>query len=749
MEKAELIIELTKKKKLAAKLRFLESGKTMTLGSFKPKDDSHNGKTVDVERKKGQVVKILLDSQVLFSTGKSGTQQENKPGKDIAHLKDVSYPASAPYNFVPLNKKVVEVSPESLRATRKHKGEEKSKSNRDHEDDKLTGWIKLDIETKTPLYIRDTLNSEEIKKQQIAESNDKKYINSDFYSPNGRIQIPGSSLKGMIRNIMEITTYGKFESYDDKTLYYRGLADKSNLRSEYQEKMSSYDSRAKKSIYTVSAGVLTREGFNYFITPSNYEPIKLSNSEKDKYEPINFYKRDNGFLIVSGKMQNKKNDWIIRYPDKESKKIPITEIDVESYKGDTNRGSYIETNREDQKKEHKVPNLIECLHKNKAKEVPCFYVQWQDSLGKERVSFGHTPMFRLAYEKTIGDHVPVPGYRIDDITIERLKEEKRLSDSLEKIKTLERKEYTQKKLEDKLRELGIGEGKIESILKHTAIIDFVEAIFGNEKSFSGRVFFEDAFLNEGQEPVEMGKSIPEILSSPKPTTFQHYLTQTSDNSKELNHYNTEAPIRGYKLYWHKSGNNWQESNPLTDVDLDRGLVGEKSQHTIVNPVKPGTRFAGKIRFENLSERELGSILFALSLPEGCCHKLGMGKPLGLGSVIIKPTLFLSNRKERYKNLFAEWGDNNPEPVDFKIYISKFEEYILKQIKEPNIHSLWDTERLKELKIMLDFEIGKELESKGKTSYMNISPQNEFKNRSILPLPSDLELSLSNTEETKE
>ncbi len=55
-----------------------------------------------------------------------------------------------------------------------------------------------------------------------------------------------------------------------------------------------------------------------------------------------------------------------------------------------------------------------------------------------RVSFGHTPMFRLAYEKTIGDHVP--------------------------CELLESEE-----------------------------VDFAEAIFGNMKIHSSRVFFGDSW----------------------------------------------------------------------------------------------------------------------------------------------------------------------------------------------------------------------------------------------------------------
>lgn len=48
---------------------------------------------------------------------------------------------------------------------------------------------------------------------------------------------------------------------------------------------------------------------------------------------------------------------------------------------------------------------------------------------------------------------------------------------------------------------------------------------------------------------------PSILASPKPTTFQHYLVQTSDEKPELKHYasqpNQDTVIRGHKLYWHK------------------------------------------------------------------------------------------------------------------------------------------------------------------------------------------------------
>lgn len=68
----------------------------------------------------------------------------------------------------------------------------------------------------------------------------------------------------------------------------------------------------------------------------------------------------------------------------------------------------------------------------------------------------------------------------------------------------------------------------------------------------------------------------------------------------------------------------------------------------MQPVKSGVQFRGRIRFENLTDLELGAILHALQLPDGCCHRIGMGKPLGLGSIRIHARLRLVDRVARYQ-----------------------------------------------------------------------------------------------------
>ena len=96
------------------------------------------------------------------------------------------------------------------------------------------------------------------------------------------------------------------------------------------------------------------------------------------------------------------------------------------------------------------------------------------------------------------------------------------------------------------------------------------------------------------------------------------------------------------------------------------MIRVQTQYTIINLMPAGAKFKAKIRFENLLNEELGAMLFALKLPEKCCHKIGMGKPLGMGSIKITPCLFLSDRQKRYNSLLAEWTESIPATHDNKI-----------------------------------------------------------------------------------
>jgi cold shock CspA family protein len=244
------------------------------------------------------------------------------------------------------------------------------------------------------------------------------------------------------------------------------------------------------------------------------------------------------------------------------------------------------------------------------------------------------------------------------------------------------------------------------------------------------------------------------LTGPKPTTFQHYLVQNAsaghdpDVKAKLAHYGTprnETQVRGYKLYWHKGSN-----PPFVADNLKRneetGEFRNESQLTRIQPLQSGIRFTFNIWFENLRSEELGALLWALALPgeEGITyrHKLGMGKPLGMGAVAITPTLFLSQRQERYHRLFNQ--DNWHEPggddeVDIQPYLGAFTGYVTRMLgSEPE-----DFATLKRIRMLLEILRWREGDETWleQTRYMEIEhevdgdePINEYAERPVLPDP---------------
>lgn len=608
---------------------------------LKPKPKSKNINR-NVNKQNKQLNKAAGESNP--PNGKKGTTPRNQNFND--------YMAHAPYNFVPLNTSVIPVNKPTCYDM--------------YYPNRFTGYIDCELEALTPIYIRGTLSEDEVKNDTEAKN---KY---DFFSPSGIIRIPGSSLRGMIRNLLEIASWSKFVFYEDKNLYYRSFADISSIRNEYKENMNPMEYGSL--VYKMSAGYLVKKGFNYSIYPAEekqFEPKDVQSARKlvsdigKIYSAINYYKLEDGrSLIVSGRMPRKK-DWIINKIDQNTEKeIEISETDIKNYEMDVNRNA---------------PSLLEWCEKDK--EVPCFYVPWVDAKGCDRVSFGHTALFRIPYKKSIKEHIP--------------------------------------------------------LAHHENKIDFAHAIFGTTSdeatdSFAGRVFFEDGILIDQNANPQMEERIPKILLGPKSTSFQLYLEQNSTNKTKLKHYNSsETCIRGNKFYWHRSGDSWKK---------DKQNEFNPNIETKIRAVEPTTRFISRIRFENLSEYELGALLFVLKLPHGCAHKIGMGKPLGLGTIKINSKVYISNRKTRYLTLFdnRNWslGENEINDTDINKIISSFEEYVLQNIdvERGDASSLWETNRLKQLSLLLDVEMGKKFEKDGKIDYM---PLKEFRSRNVLPHPENI------------
>lgn len=65
------------------------------------------------------------------------------------------------------------------------------------------------------------------------------------------------------------------------------------------------------------------------------------------------------------------------------------------------------------------------------------------------------------------------------------------------------------------------------------------------------------------------------------------------------------------------------------------LCRDDQNRSVLGWVRPGAEFEVELDVFNLSPFEAGALLWLLSLPEGCHHRFGGAKPLGLGSVRVQ------------------------------------------------------------------------------------------------------------------
>ena len=355
---------------------------------------------------------------------------------------------------------------------------------------------------------------------------------------------------------------------------------------------------------------------------------------------------------------------------------------------------------------------------------------------------------------------------------------------------------------------------VPEALRSARQIDYAEALFGfvrtqkqlrdelgpeppeqggKGRAYAGRVIVTDAVLQpDDQEDIWLAEDFkqpitPRILASPKPTAFQHYLTQQQpDNQRALDHYDSglaegdstttteddlATTIRGHKLYWHQGLG--------TDLDLDleqiRARISEKfdqvekeqkdTQHTRMKPLKPGVTFSFRVSFENLSARELGALCWTLH-PRGepkqrYCHHLGMGKPLGMGAVELHARLHLIDRPQRYSTLFNgdSWqlgealiGEDLALPDVLERWTKPFEEHLLHELNpSPECEDLKDMRRIALLLKLLTWPGYRPVEAENNednrylraekrpnTHYMTIQPENEYRRRFVLPDPTEFD-----------
>lgn len=188
-----------------------------------------------------------------------------------------------------------------------------------------------------------------------------------------------------------------------------------------------------------------------------------------------------------------------------------------------------------------------------------------------------------------------------------------------------------------------------------------------------------------------------ILDSPKPPSPALYFKKKDGSggyiSKQQLSPNNYYP-QGRKIYLHqadKDKKSWASNPPWATIPQPNTPCRKKDrcqQKVKVRPVKDGTVFYFHIDFNNLSNLELGLLLYSLNPSGTFRHKIGMGKPIGLGTVHIEPVgLFTINRKERYslknnEDIFAQdrqryhngWLKDNDTSLWEALYLQEVNDY---------------------------------------------------------------------------
>lgn len=538
----------------------------------------------------------------------------NSGARSNGNSKYPSTPASASYNFVRLPSHVIPA--EFYDGNFEGVTKDVIDAYRDHvtQTGTHTGYIDLTITTETPLFIGGPSKQEDT-------------TPLEFYGGQNNPTIPGSSLKGMVKEIFKIVTASSFRPYqrgtglgdfEDRYLYFRDIASAIKpLKNYYAERMmTTLPCGDGPSVPKAKPGFIIQTiDNNYFVVPSSMKKYSYLNNDgmERKMNAPSIDWTDKYVNIHTGAMRSKKSYMRITKPCTFGKRIPIPQSCIESYADDKNRGTLDLLDKRTGKSDDAAKSYTRC--EDIKFVVPCFFTE-KDGVVEH---FGHGRYYRIAYDLKISDHLP------------------------------------------------------NSLEQHNNGVDLCDSVFGYGDNWAGRVSFSDAHV---QGTLKMCPSdYPHPLMGPNPTSFQLYLEQNVDDHNTYNHWGHEhASLRGYKMYWHQP---LAKAKDWTRTAEEKEIKGTRK----IRPVDRGVTFTSRIHFERLSDVELGALLMSLNLDQysggqrRTYYKLGMGKSIGFGSIKLDTDVTIFDNNSRYAVLFADGAWNTGKSTtDSKHYVQAFTTY---------------------------------------------------------------------------
>lgn len=603
-----------------------------------------------------------------------------------------------PYNFVSLKdeKDVV------------YKGERKLGTN--------TGKLVCKLVNKTPLFIMGE-----------SEQDNKGHTKEWFCREKGITIIPGSSLKGVIRNIIDVLTNSVIRNVEDEKLEQRMGAGKfesvfgiieslpengkkgiiveaEKIKVKTKEKIEigykkfEFKDNGKEfsKKYNVKDGLIERVKLKDSIYNLKETEIKIkpgvttvekliTNSKEYKNYLTDNENGVQGVLWFSSPIYGKIHEKLL-IPKKNGRKFEFSKEEYEDFK-------YIIKQRAERIKNGKDINSSTFYYDKNLEIGDPLLFEVKDGKMAEHLAFSEIP--RLRYKFSPLDLVP---------------EEFCPGDSLKKLSFSEILFGT------------TGDNTKKDKEKKDELV-----------ALSGRVFFEDA-KNYKPEMIDNGNLVTlKAFGEPHPTLTTFYLDNIEKNYNE----NKGVSIRGRKFYWHhkeKIGKSFSEYRKSVEMPKIKNKNGKYEKELAYNSslelMDINNEFEFNVNFENLTDEELGVLIYAIELEDGLLHKVGKGKAFGFGSCKIEIKEFLLENKDKYKDFLIEPFEKESKKED---YINKAKE---KRYFDENRKNIKELKAILSKTNDLDFSespFPEDINKKGETNSLNWFVNNKKGDRKIVLL----------------
>jgi CRISPR-associated protein (TIGR03986 family) len=489
----------------------------------------------------------------------------------------------------------------------------------------LTGWIECRLKTLTPIFIPNTGNENAFSTfQELTGKECKSY---DFFSYGDGIPvIPGSEIKGMIRTAFEAVTNSCLSTVEEEKVLYKRTTQPGKPGRLFQDSDGSWKIQPCER-YGVNFFKLSKDPYGPFDTPSFREGQELY------FKEGGYYKKKIGSRII--------------------KLFKIVSDISETPKSGYKQGYF---------------------HKGEPFGGKKRYESIFFPLDRELISVPETAIHNLIENIRL--------YSDKAVNIHIRKDEHSGYEHLGNIKNIRDLDgaliyYTKHNCKYYLCPAVIGRevfyNRLKDVIKDYVPCDNIEnlcpacALFGMVKgkhAVASMVRFTDAIVTDKKENLSDYYDeiviLPE-LAAPKLSATEFYLKKP--DGADLWNYdyagrwnrkkdregklkvaypfctldNYEPQIRGRKFYWHQKIDNVLDIQGAIKLEGVTDSKEDYKRRVAVRPVKKGITFLFKVYFNEITPDELKKLIWVLELggSKNHAHKIGMGKPIGLGSVQIQ------------------------------------------------------------------------------------------------------------------